>query len=627
MVSLKNPRGDDPPALAAALKTAAAGYPVFPVRLSWNKKDRKLAKTPLVQDWRGKATTDETEIRNMWPSTANAYGIDCDTAGLVVVDLDVKADGPDNWAKLVADEGLELPPLVAVRTTSGGFHHYYRDPTGEMRNSAGKVATGVDVRASGGYVVGPGSVWGDAAYTGVDQDGLPPVSEVPEAPEPLLAVLKSRKAQERPAPIPSGVPLGAVGQGVALIRELSALLEQEEGGRNDQLNRAAFAMGQILGGGGLNEDAVRGALEEAGRQAGLETDEILKSIDSGLASGSTEPRAVAPTPEELYQPLDLAEWFSTDHPDPERFGRGGLIYEGGFHIIAGEPASGKSVLAYAWMIDAMKDGHRAVLLDEEAGPRDALGKMLALGATPKLLKEKLTYLDPKGRDLELTRQHFHRLVTSGGVRVVVVDSLGAALAISGKSENDNSEVGSFLKQVVMPLAKEHGVAVLLIDHKTKGDTGRYARGASVKLQLVDVQLNVVASKPFSKDDSGWLTIECNKNRFGDYGEGYKWKADVLTGDGGIFLDIERFTEADERSAFIDDKLTQAIARHYRSIHPKAFAVRNLHELKHIKELGSKAKIETAAIQLRMNGVLTRKNSNSPLEWNPDQTAIDLKDLP
>ncbi|VXC03764.1 hypothetical protein ARTHRO9AX_210080 [Arthrobacter sp. 9AX] len=603
----------------AALAAAQAGYPVFPVRL-WRDEEGRLQKTPLVK-WTQESTTDQEHLLRIWPFKSNAYGIDTGKAGLALVDLDTHSgqDGPGEWAKLLPD----APKTLVVNTASGGQHVYFRDPSGEIRNSASVLADGVDVRGNGGFVVGPGSEFEGLTYRTSDGGRLPRVDELPEAPEALRALLRSRAVAPKPEKPSSGQPLGEAGQGVALVRELLAVVNADGGTRNDQLNKSAFALGQILAGGGLAESVVRGALEEAGRQAGLNEFEIPKSIDSGMLAGADSPRNVERTPEDLFIGLDLHEWFSTDHPAPPRFGLGNLIYEGSVHIIAGEPASGKSVLCYQWAIDAMRAGKRAVLLDEEAGPRDALGKLVALGASTELLKDRLTYLAPSGRNLDKLATQFHALVSSGEVGVVVVDSLGAALAIAGRPENDNGEVGGFLTSVVLPLAEKYGVTVLLIDHKTKGDTGRYSRGASIKLQLTAVQLAVVATQPFSKEKDGVMTIECNKNRFGDYAEGDRWKVDVSTGNGQILLDVEEFTQADEAEAFVKSELVQAVAGHYRSVHPQTFAVRKLHEVEAIKQHGSKQKIETVVKWLVAQGVLTRTSPSSPLEWVPDQTALDL----
>ncbi|MBW7866586.1 MAG: bifunctional DNA primase/polymerase, partial [Candidatus Hydrogenedentes bacterium] len=70
-------------------------------------------------------------------------------SGVVVVDLD--GDVEQHAALL---ERLPIGP--SVKTPSGGCHLYFRDPGG-LKNSAGKYAEHVDIRADGGCAVLPGS--------------------------------------------------------------------------------------------------------------------------------------------------------------------------------------------------------------------------------------------------------------------------------------------------------------------------------------------------------------------------------------------------------------------------------------------------------------------------------------
>jgi hypothetical protein len=75
----------------------------------------------------------------------------------VVLDVDLGAGGPESLAKL---EGASVPvsKTVRVRTGGGGIHIYFRYPEGaEIRNSAGLLGSGLDVRGEGGYVVVPPS--------------------------------------------------------------------------------------------------------------------------------------------------------------------------------------------------------------------------------------------------------------------------------------------------------------------------------------------------------------------------------------------------------------------------------------------------------------------------------------
>jgi hypothetical protein len=76
----------------------------------------------------------------------------------------------------------------------------------------------------------------------------------------------------------------------ALQRELDELLSASEGTRNDQLNRAAFNLGQLVGAHALDESLVRDNLEAAALRIGLTSSETLKTINSGLSKGVLQPR-------------------------------------------------------------------------------------------------------------------------------------------------------------------------------------------------------------------------------------------------------------------------------------------------------------------------------------------------
>jgi len=160
--------------LDAALGYATMGLFVFPCN----------GKQPLVQ-WGTESTTDPEMLRKWWTTWPSAgIGVDCGKSGLVVIDLDVKgdADGPGNWRQRL--NGHQIPATFNVRTPSGGWHGWYRDPAGRYRNSAGLIAPGVDVRAVGGYVLAPGSPgyrWHTEAPIGLGDipampDGIIPAS-------------------------------------------------------------------------------------------------------------------------------------------------------------------------------------------------------------------------------------------------------------------------------------------------------------------------------------------------------------------------------------------------------------------------------------------------------------------
>lgn len=136
----------------AALAHARAGRPVFPC---------KPDKSPYVRAWRRAATTDADQIQAWWAQWPSALiGMPTGAAtGVWVLDMDVHggAPGEDSLFDLTQAHG-ELPDTVEAITGSGGRHIYFRwDPARPVRNSAGRLGEGLDVRGEGGYVIVPPS--------------------------------------------------------------------------------------------------------------------------------------------------------------------------------------------------------------------------------------------------------------------------------------------------------------------------------------------------------------------------------------------------------------------------------------------------------------------------------------
>jgi hypothetical protein len=67
-----------------------------------------------------------------------------------------------------------------------------------------------------------------------------------------------------------------------------------EGTRNDQLNRSAYVLGQLVGARVLGAEAAGTALLNAAMRTGLSEQEATATIRSGMASGIRHPRKVAP---------------------------------------------------------------------------------------------------------------------------------------------------------------------------------------------------------------------------------------------------------------------------------------------------------------------------------------------
>jgi hypothetical protein len=135
--------------LAAALAYAARGWAVFPA-----KRD----KTPWTPNGFTDATTDPDRIRFYWRQhpTADVAIATGAISGIVVLDDDTGKGGARGRIELERRIG-KLPPTFEVLTGGGGRHLYFAHPGVEVRCSAGKFATAIDVRGDGGYVIAPPS--------------------------------------------------------------------------------------------------------------------------------------------------------------------------------------------------------------------------------------------------------------------------------------------------------------------------------------------------------------------------------------------------------------------------------------------------------------------------------------
>lgn len=272
-----------PDMLAAALDYARRGFRVFPCLAGDKKPDGVLASEGLHN-----ATTSEFTIRAWWGARPNAnIGIATGPrSGILVVDVDAVTDGLTTLRSLEDTHGV-LPPTPYLRTGRGGQHFWFSYPkVGRYGNSAKRLGAGIDIRGDGGYVVVPPSLT-EGAYEWL----LPPDdTTIADAPEWLLEMLRE-KPVERIAPQQFTAPSDKYAA-KAFEDEIASVVSASEGTRNDTLNKAAFALGQLVGAGLLSEFDVDRALVNAGELAGLPTREAQATVRSGLQAGMREPRDV-----------------------------------------------------------------------------------------------------------------------------------------------------------------------------------------------------------------------------------------------------------------------------------------------------------------------------------------------
>lgn len=134
--------------LQTALSLASRGLHVFPCR----PRDKQ----PAVYNGVKRATIDQDVITGWWRSTEYNIGLATGAQSRVFV---VDIDGVDAEAELAKlEQQHDALPRTVESLTARGRHVYFAWPDRLVRNSASKIAPGIDVRGEGGYVLAPPSV-------------------------------------------------------------------------------------------------------------------------------------------------------------------------------------------------------------------------------------------------------------------------------------------------------------------------------------------------------------------------------------------------------------------------------------------------------------------------------------
>jgi Bifunctional DNA primase/polymerase, N-terminal/Primase C terminal 1 (PriCT-1) len=210
---------------APLFNAAARGWRQFPVMVR--------GKHPLITGWPKLATTDREQLLEWSRQYPNCnWGIATgEGSGVFVLDV----DSDEALAQL---ERLGSMPRTFNVKTSRGQHFYFQYPAGSgIRNSASKLADGLDVRGEGGYVLLPPSVHPSGALYKIldDSDSAP-------APAWLLKKLGSKRTLLSKSP----AEIGQTRSGKKIT----------EGSRNFRLTSLAGSMQWR----GMSKDAIEAAL-------------------------------------------------------------------------------------------------------------------------------------------------------------------------------------------------------------------------------------------------------------------------------------------------------------------------------------------------------------------------------
>lgn len=277
---------------SSAIAYADLGWPVLPL---WGIIDGRCAcgrpdcaspgKHPhgkLAPHGVKNATLDGVEICR-WFGNGDIVNIGVATgpdSGLVGLDVDERHDGGESLRALG-----DLPRTATVQT-GGGRHYYFRLPVDlDVRNSAGKLGPGLDIRAAGGYTVAPPSMHvSGARYRWL----VDPRGGLADLPKSILHRIKDRA--KAAAPVVAGtIPVGT---------------------RDTTFTSLAGSMRKR----GMSEAGILAAL----RIENARCEEPLPDADLQRIARSIGTRPAGPSESEVVRPdirvVDAAMWLTTEPP-------------------------------------------------------------------------------------------------------------------------------------------------------------------------------------------------------------------------------------------------------------------------------------------------------------------------
>lgn len=455
-----------------AKKYAEQGWQSFPI------KERD--KTPIVK-WADVATTEENMLVGWWDTMPEAnIAIACGKrSGIVVLDVDAGHGGYESLTVLFEKFG-PLPTTPVSKTGSGGEHIFFKHPGIEIRNSAGKLGKGLDIRGDGGYVVAPPSVHPNGNV--YEWEVRPSETPLADMPEWMIELLREKNPQPQ------------------------AKTESEEiimGERNNYLTQLAGSMRRK----GFTEDGIFAALQVQNRQkcspplADGELWQISRSVSR--YEPQDEPQVETLVPVSIHVMDELEADIKAREKDPRDVW--GIHYAwdyislitggkqlGELIIVGGEPGVGKSWWAHQDALftaignPSKKIPETPVLIWSGEMKRkqvyrrflEMLGvnkrKMLTGEMTQEdwqlfndakaIIQASPIYVEDKPLDLKNVRNFLSRQVDAFGIKQAVFDYDWLINAPGGNEIEKSQNISREFKQITQEL----NLSVILISSVNKG---------------------------------------------------------------------------------------------------------------------------------------------------------------
>lgn len=195
-----------------------------------------------------------------------------------------------------------------------------------------------------------------------------------------------------------------------------------------------------------------------------------------------------------------------------------LFYRARVNQIFGESGGGKTWIGLAAVVEVVRAGGKAAIIDYEDRPEGITARLVALGLTVEECA-RIRYYGP----LTGILTGIGRLEAElADVDLIVVDSTGEAMAAGGVKANDDDDVARWVRLAKRLALLPSVPAVLLLDHipKDKDAPSLYAIGSQRKRAAVTgAAYRVDTLREPAKGKRGALKLVVAKDRLGNRAKG------------------------------------------------------------------------------------------------------------